>query len=324
MIATVEEGQYCNGKRAQKLLEAIPADDPVYKSQSSKLYRFRYLEKFPSTKKFLDDQRNKDYSNDINKIAKVMKDNLAKSTGDFEQTNPDYQEDLENAQKDIDKLGRWSKERNLYWAFYLLYYIEKVTLPTWYDVYTTGNMSSSIGMNIKKLNGLFGVLENDQVNTTKDGINFMEAFNGAVRMFQMSSIIPQLVDLDESSSDFDSIVKACLEEFWQKYSDNSDPNIAEQALLAKQLWSDDELRWKFFNPLKKMQRFVGASVAAWNVLMKQWEHLLQESKWFKLLKFGQKFFVLMQKVIAVAMFIMPLIPQFWSQMSPSDKTVFAM
>lgn len=93
-----------------------------------------------------------------------------------------------------------------------MYYNEKISLPAWYVWFTSGSTASSFRMNIKKSNGLFGVLENNQVNTEKDSLKLMEADNSGIRVCQMTAIIPQLVNLDDSSSDFDSIFKACLNE----------------------------------------------------------------------------------------------------------------
>lgn len=74
--AAVEEGKHCNRKRADILAKAILADDPVYKSQYSALYRLRCLEMFPDTRKFLKDPGDKEYSVQIDKIATVMKQKL--------------------------------------------------------------------------------------------------------------------------------------------------------------------------------------------------------------------------------------------------------
>ena len=321
--ATVEEGKKCNGARAEKLLKTIPAEDPVYQSQSSALYRFRYLEKFPETLKFINDQNSKDHSKEIDAIAKAMKDNLKKNTNAMSITNKNYDKDLQKANGDIDRLGKWAKDRRLYWAFYMLYYLEKIEMPHWYAKYTTGKLASSIGMTIKQHNALFGVLERDQINTAKDGINFMGAFNNAIRVFQMTTLIPQLVDVDNTSGDLDSITKECLLEFWRSYKDSSDKGLAEQANRAKELYNNADMLRKFMDPLKKVQR-LGGSAASWNLMLQMWDDMVMDSKWFKALQWGSKMFELVKSVTATALMILPFIPGFWANMSDADKTTSIM
>ncbi|KAK2762104.1 hypothetical protein FQN54_001111 [Arachnomyces sp. PD_36] len=317
--STVEEGKKSNGARAEKLLKAIPSEDPVYKSQSSALYRFRYLEKFPDTKLFLDEQRSGDFSSEIDKIANVMKSNLEENTEGLEKTNPDnHKKIIESSKKHIDGLGKWAKEQRLYWAFRLLYYVERVSLPTWHNQYMTGHGSSSLGMNVKKLNGLFSVLENDKINTAEGGINFMGAYNEAIRAFQMTSIIPQLVDIDRNSSDFDSIVKECLHQFWNNYKDSSDTDLAKKAIDAEELYSNDELRKKFFQPLAKAGRLAQSS-SSWNVMLDMWQDLVEEADWFKALQGASKLFSALKYVMPAVLLIMPFVPGLWNSMSTAEK-----
>jgi hypothetical protein len=303
-------------------MKAIPTEDPVYKEQSSAFYQFRYLEKFPETKKFLKDQHDTDYNAKIDLITEKMKSDLAKNTEGINNTNPEYQEDLKKAKANIDRLGSWAKERNLYWAFRLLYWVEHVSLPTWYALYTSGNTSSSIGMTIKRINGLFGVLENNQVNTAINGTNFMGAFNDAIRMFQMTSLIPQLIDLDGNSSDFDSLLKAMLEQFWTNYHDSSDPKLAEQANYAKELFQNDELPKKFILPFVRAQRFAG-SLGSWGILVEKWTKFAEGSKWFQRLgAVGGKMLSLFRYATAASLVILPLLPGAWNAMSATDKVLW--
>ena len=135
----------------------------------------RYLEKFPGTRDYLADQQNKNYLAEIDRIAAVLKDRLAENSADLKPTNPDYEEDLDKAQGDVDKLATWAKEKKLYWAFMALYWVESTSLPYWYAQYIGGGLSGSLGRQIKKLNSIFSTVEDGQVNTTEGGRSFMQA-----------------------------------------------------------------------------------------------------------------------------------------------------
>lgn len=173
-------------------------------------------------------------------------------------------------------------------------------------------------MKLKNFNGLFGVLENNQVNTAKDATNFMGAFNQIMRTFQMTSLIPQLVDINGSASDFDSLVKACLEEFWHKYEKSSDKHLVEQASLAKQLYENDELRKKFFDPLKKVLR-MGGACESWSDMLEMWNDMIVDTTWFRALTNGKNLLVFLSYIAGAALIILPLVPGFWGALSTADK-----
>ncbi|QVM12539.1 hypothetical protein D8B26_007162 [Coccidioides posadasii str. Silveira] len=322
--STLDEGAVCNAKRAEKLLGSLPTDDEVYKRHSSALYRMHYLEMFPSTRDFLDDQQNKNYSSDIDNIANVLKNRLAETSEDLKPTNPDYEADLAKAQADIENLAAWAKRKKLYWAYMVLYWVEFSAIPQWYSQYINGTLSESVGRQIKKLNSIFGTVENDQVNTAEGGRSFMEAFNDAVRLFQMSSIIPQLVDLDRNSSDYDSLVKAALYEFWEKNKNSSTPEIAQQAELAKQLFENDQLRRNFQLSLRSAQALAGG-FASWSVLMGKWENIVTETGWYKALgSRARGLFTTIQTLSAAAMIAMPFFTGGWSEMSDAQRASWVM
>lgn len=316
----MEEGKKCNRVRAEKLLKEIPANSKVYKDQSAALYRFRYLEKFPTTVQFLRDQRDKDYSVGIDKIATEMKQLLRTNIRGLEGVHPDGFEDrLAKAESDIDQLAKWAKQENLYWAFRLLYWVETHSLPTWYAQYTTGNQSSSMGMNIKKMNGLFEVLENNKIN--QDGKSFAEAHNDAIRMFQMQSIIPRMVDLDGCFSEFDSLLKESLQQFWTHYKDSKDINLMEQANHAKKLYQKNQIRRQFLDQFKVFNRVPG-SAASWNTTVQMWEKTVRNTRWFKILHGASRFLELMKVCSAVALLVMPMLPGVWSSLKPTDKVMW--
>lgn len=258
----------------------------------------------------------------MDKITKKRKKVLDDTAKDMKSTNPDFEKDLKKVKEDMDKLGSWAKERKLYWAYLLLYVTEKATIKMLYAQYTTGSLSATIAMKLKGLNALFGVLENNQVNTAEGATNFMGAFQEQMRLFQMSSLIPQLVDIDGSASDFDSLVKACLETFWHKYENSDNTHLKEQAALAKTLAQDDTLRNKFLNLLKKAVRLGGAS-CSWTITMEMWDTLVVGTTWFKVLTYSTKLFALIAYAAGAALIMLPLVPGVWDTMTTADKVYWA-
>ncbi|KAK5993804.1 hypothetical protein PT974_07241 [Cladobotryum mycophilum] len=306
--STLPDGEKCNGKRANKLLSDLPVDDPVYKRHSTKLYRMHYLEMFPNTREYLSDQYNTSHAEDVKAMAATLKTNIAKSSEDAATHNPDYEKDLARAQADIDSLADWAQSKRLWWAFRLLYWVEKVSLPLWYAQYNGGGLSASIGREIKKLNSIFGVLEDDQVNKEEGGRSFMQAYNEAIRLFQMTSIIPTLVDIDGNSSEFDTLVKACLREFWERNKNSPNSKMVEQAAFAIELYRNNDLRNKMIAGYKRAQILAGG-LNNWGVMVRRWEDIVGNSKWFlKLGSKGQKLLRTVQITAAVVILGLPLFP----------------
>jgi hypothetical protein len=272
--------------------------------------------------KLLQDQRSKDYSAEIDKITTQMKMNLARNTNGLATADTEgYAARIKKVKGSIDQLGKWAKQERLYWAFRLLYWTEKVSLPTWYSLHTQGNTSSSIAMNFKKLNGLFEVLEDNKINKT--GQSFTEAFNDMIRAFQMQAIIPQLIDLDGNYGDFDSILKESLQQYYNTYKDKVDPKIAEQMQHVKQLYQDDKLRQSLLLPLRHLGRVTGAA-KSWNVMMEKWEELVRGSKFFKGLKFGSKVLASLQVFTAATLLLLPLIPGFFAKLDTTQKAIYSL
>ncbi|KID98763.1 hypothetical protein MAJ_05144, partial [Metarhizium majus ARSEF 297] len=67
---------------------------------------------------------------------------------------------------------------------------------------TESATSGTVSRMLKSLTGTFNVLENGQTNP--DSKSFQQAFNDVVRVFMMTSMIPQFVDANGVSGDFDS------------------------------------------------------------------------------------------------------------------------
>ncbi|KAI9150587.1 hypothetical protein HJFPF1_10362 [Paramyrothecium foliicola] len=297
---TFEQGKYCNGKRADARLKDIPSNDEVYKRHSAKLYRARYIEKFPSIGEFLRDQHDNDYSATMQKYATKMKDNIAaKSAGMKGPSNPEYDTKLLAVQKEVDDLVEWAEERSLYWALQLLYHVQQTALPLWYGQYTSGANTNSLSMMQKQLNALFGLLENNQTNTKKGGRNFMQAYNEDMRLFHMTSIIPTLVDPRGNVREIDSLVAECLAEYIEHFKASPDDTHVQAVKAAQEL--------------------VGAAAGSWNLTMSLWETTVKDATWFKNMATGAKVLAVFESAAGAAFLLLPLLPGAWDHLTDQQK-----
>ncbi|KAK5489509.1 hypothetical protein LTR46_003486 [Exophiala xenobiotica] len=321
--SNIDEGKNCNGIRATKRLKTLPSNDPVYKRHSSKLYQAQFDHLCDGFAIYRTDQVNVDYSKKIDKIKDVLIQTISDNSQDLKTADKNYEADLASAKADVLNLYSWTHDQKLYWAFMLYYWVQKASLPNWYAQYTGGSKSSNIGMSIKKLNSLFGSLENHNVAPDSQR-SFMQSFNETLRMFQMTSIIPQLVDPTGKHVDFDSILKDCLNAFWNHYQDvgKDDPSIQELVGYAKQLDADDKMRKDFLVPFFDAARVAGAA-GNWTNTMTQWADMVSQNSWFKGLAQGAKLLRTMQYVAGAALLLMPLMPGMWSSMREEDKTKWA-
>lgn len=222
---------------------------------------------------FLTDQQS-DKSADIAKIGKALKDNLDKQTAGLESTNDNFAQQLATTKAELDRLCKFATEKRLYWAFRLFYWIQLVSLPNWYAQYTSGQLGPGVQINIKNLTATLQILENDAVNTDKDGKSFTETFNDVIRLFQMTSVIPQMVDLQGNLDDVDSIVKECLQTFYDKYQGkSSDPEMLKRIEDTKAWLMEAKLRRTYLQMLGasfQPARAAGAWTEAVRLTQQRW------------------------------------------------------
>jgi hypothetical protein len=324
--AVIDEAKNCNGRRASKLLQSIPADSPVYQRQINKLYNFRFLQRNSGMSDYLNDQQqNRDkYKPKIRLIADTIIKNLATEAASVKDTNPEGSDAaLDKAKAEIEDLFKWADSNNLYWAFALYYFIRKSQIPNWYDQYTQGSMDSDVGMKLKYMNSIFGMLEGGQINPGKGLQNFMQAFNNLLRDFQMMSIIPTLIDPNGLVTDMDTILKDCLEQFYEKYKDSQSDPLNQAAADAKFLHEQDLVRAKMFEAFIKASR-VGGAIRSWNLTMTMWQQICSDSDWFKKLAKGTRFLGTMAMVVSGVFAMMPLFDKSYDKMTPGEKAGWAL
>lgn len=325
----MDHSDQCNGARANAQLKDIPTHDEackrVYTRHSAKLYRARFIEKFPSINRYLKDQAENPRKTTMEKFRDSMKTKITAKSEIMKDQNKDYEKNLETALKDIDNLVDWAKERSLYWALELLYWVQNSALLNWFTQYTTGDSTATLSMNVKQLNALFGILENNAVNSKPKCRNFMQAFNEDMRLFQMTSVIPHLVDIEGNAQAFDNLVVQCLDEYMKNYKGSLDQNHIDAVKAAKLLYSEQELRSKLWLPLIDAQRLAAAVGAySWQLMSKQWELKVYQSAWFKRLTNADKVFQTFQAAVACAIVVAGFLPDYRKQMAPEQKAVWGL
>lgn len=302
------QAKQCNGARANAKLKDIPTHDPVYQRHSTKLYTARYKAKFPAINDFLEDQRQNQRMHTAEKFANKMKTSLENKSEGLKDSNPKYDEQLANAKKDIDNLIVWANERYLYWAIELLYYVQRSLLPIWFMQYTSGSSSSSLGMMHKQLNALFGLLEDNAINTKPGGRNFMQAFNEDVRLFQMTAVVPSLIDMDGNTHNFDNIMVQCLDDYTQLHKFSPDERHKEAVTAAQELSSQKELRTDLWRPLAEAQQNLQA-FASWGTIMEKWQAAVKASaRYQNLLQKGAPILRCFQAGLAAVLVIIGFMP----------------
>jgi hypothetical protein len=320
--STLDQAKQCNGLRAEAQLQGIPAESPVYQRHSDALYRHRFLLNFPTLQQYLDDQANTDYTAAMATAAEYMKTQIAQvANGMGDGGDPTTAaQNLKNAQADIDSLCAWATDQKLYWAFNLYYWCTQYYLPNLYAQITNGTLSGTVCRTMKALSGTFGMLEGSTQNP--NGKSFQEAFNDIVRVYQMISIIPQFVDANGNSEEFDSILKAMLEQFHEDNSNSLDPNIMQEAENAETLAADDALRGNFFQNLK-MAMVSSGTLGSWAGVVQQWGYLNQMSPWFQKLVGAAGLAATFFRSACVLLLIFPMVTGGgWNQMSPEQKAAW--
>ncbi|KAL1966291.1 hypothetical protein VTN77DRAFT_4644 [Rasamsonia byssochlamydoides] len=317
--STLPEAKLCNGERAKKQLKDLPTQSEVYKRHSDALYRHRFNQAYPILQTYMDDQANTDRAADMAHAASMMKANLANQCADTNAHDPDGAQKLADAQADIDALCTWATRNKLFWAFELFYWGQTFYLPNLYAQTSNGTLSTSVSMHLKTLSATIGMLEGGKQNP--DGKSFQEAFNDLVRLYQMSSIVPQFVDANNNAEDIDSIQKAMLEQFAQQYANSSDPKLAAEAATAQQLAADDFIRGRFMTILITSMRLSG-TLGNWANIANNFVTLLGRTSWYSKLANAAGAMSTLLRSTCVILLILPIINSFgggWSSMKSGER-----
>ena len=219
-----EDAKYLNGRRAEKWLKVKIANDKVFKSQSHQLYTRQWQQKFPAMTDFLLDQANNTatYNPLIEEDAKKWVNQVKQDIGD----DPDQQESLKEFIATIKNLSDYAKTNGKYWAFILFrylaspFYLGKVKLQM-----MNANDSSALTLDVKRYTAILTILD--------DRSEFAQKFLEALKIFQLTSVLPEMLDYGANHETFDILVEEVMEAFVNKYINSTDPDMSKRAVEMK-------------------------------------------------------------------------------------------
>ncbi|KAF3258944.1 hypothetical protein TWF192_011078 [Orbilia oligospora] len=313
---SVDDSVYCNGKRAQKQLQDLPANSPIYKRHVDALYRYRFIQRFSTIQSYINDQSTTDYTADMAAAAAQMKTSLAQRAGQLADPKA-----LASAQEDIDNLLQWATDNKLYWAFALYEYCIDFFIPMLYAQTAAGRESSVVSMNLKSMSSTFGMLEGSNNQTNPNGKTFEQAFNELLRSFQMTMIVPQLVDLGVNKSDYDSIFKAVLQQFYTDNINSQDPNIVKEAVLAQEIAANEAATKGFLDNIVSATRLATA-LSSWAYIFKFYGDFNEASKWWTGLANSADATAFTTAIFCAIMLTTCNLGNLWKTMTTAQKAAF--
>ena len=214
-----------NANRAGKMLnKGFLYDDgyrKAYQDQTQQLYTLRFEDYFPLMAEFLTDQNVNGETYD-----KVISQDSEQWIATMQPVEPETADD-KNARLSsieiIQNLANRAIQQNLYWAYELFRYATSNYFLTWLQAQLLSPNASSqtLSMTIKKYVTLLQVLDPSG--------EFSVEYLNYIKQYQFMSILPQLLNLQDVSEDFNIIMMQVLQEFIDTYVNSSDPDMAEAA-----------------------------------------------------------------------------------------------
>ena len=210
-----------NVRRAQNYMKNATAVSTVFKDQSAQLYARQWTIKFPEMKKFLDDEtQNAQHHNAaIDADAKKWIAEIEKDLGTT--TDPDERAQLEKM-KSIATDACTKGKQGKYWAYMLFRYLSSPYYLTMLRMQLIdGNTSQTISQDLQRYSAILSILD--------DTSYFTQQFVDVIRVYQLSSLLPSLLDIPANLNDFTFFMRKILEAFVDKYINGKDPQMADEA-----------------------------------------------------------------------------------------------
>ena len=227
-----DDAKYLNGRRAEKWLKLKIANDEVFKNQSHRLYARQWQMKFPAMTDFLLDQANNaaKYNPLIEEDAKKWMKEVREDIGD----DHDQQESLKKFIAMIKNLSDYARTNGKYWAYTLFrflaspFYLGKLKLQL-----MNPNTSSALTLDVKRYTAILTILD--------DRSQFAQQFLETLKIFQLSSVLPEMLDYEGNRETFDILVEKVMKAFVDKYINSTDPKMAKRAEEVNEILKKDSL-----------------------------------------------------------------------------------
>lgn len=257
-----------NARRAQAILKQATATSAVYKDQSAKLYSYEWEKKFPLMTQFLEDQRDNAASH-----KSAITDDAAQWEADIsegleETTDPDEKEELDQMKK-IPQDAATNGKEGKYWAYMFFRYLSSPNYLTMLRMQMMdGNTSQTITQDIQRYAAILSILDPTSY--------FAEQFVNVIGIYQLSSLLPSILDVSGNLEDYTFFMQTILEAFIDKYIDSEDPQMKDQATKIA-----EELR------VNALQDYLNLFNASASVLSNEtWTNLAEAFQSKAIAKFG--------------------------------------
>lgn len=227
---TEADSKYLNGIRANKWISKQTGISDVFAVQGPQLYANRYIEKNPIVTQFINDQ-----NDNAAAYSGVIDEDVAKWKQEMKDTVEADDEQMTELLNSLDDIAAHGKN-NQYWSYVMLRYTLTPGFLNMLQVisFNPGGIDGSEFMRrVQRTAAVLNVLDTSSY--------FTEQFVYNIQIFQMSNILPQLIDYSGDLDSYSYAVNAIILQFINDYVNSPDPNMQEAAKEFQQLMEQKKI-----------------------------------------------------------------------------------
>ncbi|MFP5415502.1 MAG: hypothetical protein ACLGHZ_01285 [Actinomycetes bacterium] len=248
-----------NGRRADTWLSNQTGVSPVMLAQGPLLYARRYMEKYTNLDWFLQDQHNNAAGYEAAIRAKADQ-----WIADMEANAAGTPEEIAKLRKQIADLRDAAITNKLYWAFAVYTY---TTTPAYLNMLQTIMASgdevdgSEFTQRVQRTTALLNVLDTSSY--------FTQQYAYVLQLFQVASVLPQMMDYTADLTKFSYAVKQIVDKFVEQNINSQDPKMREAAEALRKEATED-----LVGKILQVLRQTNASMAGlfnWTTLAAQFQ-----------------------------------------------------
>lgn len=210
-----------NARRAQAVMKQSTSTSEVFRDQTARLYSHEWQKKFPLMSQFLADQQANATSHNPAIVADAEQWIAEIEQGLNKSTDPDEQQQLQQMVS-IAENARKAGKSGKYWAYIFFQYLTSPNYLTMLRMQLLdGNTSQNLSQDIQRYSAILSILDPTSF--------FTRLFVQVVGIFQLTSLLPSLLDIPGNLDQFTFFMQKVLEAFMEKYIESQDPQMAKQA-----------------------------------------------------------------------------------------------
>ncbi|KAI8505211.1 hypothetical protein Bbelb_173200 [Branchiostoma belcheri] len=235
-----------NTIRAQKWLKTETSTSSVFNAQSPELYKTHWLRDMPRMGDFLVDQmqNNAEYASYIEQDKNSWIEEVESTVED-----PTNQASMLSIIESLTTLGKEGK----YWAYWLFRDITQPSALSMLQMLSVGGAASLDGSafsrQIQQNCAILGILD--------ESATFQEQYIRIIQIFQLTNILPQLIDFSGDMTNYQYAVEDILKGFEEQYINSPDPQMQEAAKEIQEKLNQKNLE-DLLSELQKMaSQFTG-------------------------------------------------------------------